>query len=174
LKKNIFEPSIERTDRRRIERALKLSEEKLAEQNLLLEQKNIALREIMNMNREEKEKLEKQVQANVDHLLKPILEKLKGKGTHIAERYTSLLESNLKEITSSFGNDISSAMLSLTQKEIDICNMIRNGFSSKEISDALHISVRTVETHRNTIRKKLQLANKEVNLASYLKFYHRP
>ncbi|MBN1127960.1 MAG: PAS domain S-box protein [Chitinispirillaceae bacterium] len=160
------------TERKKAENALRESEEKLTEQNALLEQKNSALREIMNQNRDEKERITKQVQANVDHLLKPVVEKLKGKGSLLAERYTALLEANLKEITSSFGNDISSKMLSLTQKEIDICNMIKNGFSSKQISEALHISTRTIETHRNSIRKKLAISKKDVNLATYLKFLH--
>lgn len=158
------------TERKKAESALRESEKKLKEQNVLLEQKNAALREIMNQNRDEKERLEKQVQANIDHLLNPVINKLKGKGSLLEERYISLLEANLKEITSSYGNDLSSGMLSLTKKEIDICNMIKNGFSSKQISEALHIATRTIETHRNNIRKKLSILGKEVNLATYLKF----
>lgn len=110
------------------------------------------------------------MQSNVDHLLRPVIEKLKQNGTQTFERYALLLEANLNEITSSFGSDISSRMLSLTQKEIDICNMIKNGFGSKQISEALHISIRTIETHRNSIRKKLDISGKDTNLATYLKF----
>ena len=158
------------TERRKAENALRESEEKLSEQNVLLEQKNTALREILNQNRDEKERIEKQIQANADHLLKPVIEKLKGKGSLLAERYIALLETNLKEITSSFGNEISSMMFSLTQKEIDVCNMIKNGFSSKQFAEAMNISPRTIETHRNNIRKKLAISGKEINLATYLKF----
>ena len=61
-------------------------------------------------------------------------------------------------------------MLSLTQKEITICNMIKNDLSSKQISEALHVSIRTIETHRNSIRKKLNISRKDVNLTTYLKF----
>ena len=158
------------TEHKKAEKALHATEGKLSEQNLLLEQKNVALQELINQNRVEKERIEKQVQANVDHLLKPVVEKLKGKGSQLAKQYTSLLEANLNEITSRFGNDISSKMLRLTQKEIDVCNMIKNGFSSKQISEAMNISTRTVETHRNSIRKKLSLSGKDVNLATYLKY----
>jgi len=157
------------TERKKAEKALHDSEEKLMEQNVLLEQKNTALREIMNQNRDERERIEKQVQANIDHLLKPVIEKLKSKGSLLEERYIKILEANLQEITSSFGNTISSRILSLTQKEIDICNMIKNGFGSKQISEAMHVSPRTIETHRNNIRKKLDISRKEVNLATYLK-----
>ncbi len=158
------------TARKEAENVLRESDEKLTEQNLLLEQKNVALREIMDQNRDEKKRLQTQVQANVENLMMPVIEMLKGKGSLIAEHYTMLLEANLKEITSGFGNTISSKMLSLTQKEIDVCNMIKNGFGSKEISEALFISTRTVETHRNNIRKKLNITGKDVNLATYLKF----
>jgi PAS domain S-box-containing protein len=158
------------TERKTAEKALRESEEKLKEQNILLERKNAALREVIDQNRGEKERLEKQVQANVDNLLKPLVEKLKGKGSLLADRYTALLEENLKEITSTFGSEISSKMLSLTRKEIDICNMIKNGFSSKQASEAMNVSPRTIETHRNSIRKKLKISGKEVNLATYLKF----
>lgn len=161
------------TERKIAEKALRESDEKLKEQNILLEQKNAALREVIDQNRNEKERLEKQVQANVDHLLKPLVEKLKGKGSLIAERYTSLLEENLKEITSTFGNEISSNMLCLTKKEIEVCNMIKHGFSSKQVSEAMNVSTRTIETHRNSVRKKLKISGKEVNLATYLNFYNK-
>jgi PAS domain S-box-containing protein len=157
------------TERKKAENALRQSEEKLMEQNNLLEQKNAALREIMSQHQSEKERIESQVQANVDHLLRPVIEKLKGTGNSLVDRYIELLEAAMNEITSRFGNSISSRMLSLTQREIDICNMIKNGFSSKQISQALHISTRTIETHRNSIRKKLDISGKKVNLATYLK-----
>ncbi len=158
------------TERRKAENVLRESEEKLTEQNLLLVQKNAALREIMDQNRDEKTRLQSQVQANVQNLMSPVIEKIKGMGGEIPARYITLLEENLKEITSSFGSNLSSQMLSLTQKEIDVCNMIKNGFGSKEISEALFISTRTVETHRNNIRKKLKISGKDVNLSTYLKF----
>jgi PAS domain S-box-containing protein len=158
------------TERKKNEKALRENEDKLKEQNILLEQKNAALREIMSQHQNEKERIESQVQANVDRLMKPVIEKLKGTGNPVVERYIELLEADMKEITSRFGNTLSSKMFSLTQREIDICNMIKNGFSSKQISQALNISTRTIETHRNSIRKKLDISGKKVNLATYLKF----
>jgi PAS domain S-box-containing protein len=157
------------TERKKAEKALRESDEKLREQNLLLEQKNIALREIMGQSRDEKERIEKRMQANIDHLLVPVVEKLKGNGDPLTRQYTSLLEANLKEITSGFGAGISSKLVSLTPKEIAICNMVKNGYSTKQISEALHSSARTIETHRNSIRKKLDISGKEINLTTYLK-----
>ena len=158
------------TERKRAERVLRETEEKLVQQNLLLERKNVALSEIMIQIREERSRLESQVQANVENLVMPVLKKLMAEGGPVAVRYAAIIEANLNEITSGFGNTISSRMLGLTQKEIDVCNMIRNGLGSKQISDSLGIATRTVETHRNNIRKKFGIAGKNVNLAAYLKY----
>mgnify|MGYP002628304837 CR=1 FL=1 len=47
----------------------------------------------------------------------------------------------------------------LTIKEIEIVKNIANGMTSKEIAEKSFISVRTVETHRHNILKKLNLQN---------------
>ncbi len=48
---------------------------------------------------------------------------------------------------------------SLTEREIQIINHIREGLSSKEIASRLEISLKTVEVHRHNILKKLKLKN---------------
>lgn len=48
---------------------------------------------------------------------------------------------------------------SLTEREIQIINYIKQGNSSKEIATALNISLKTVEVHRHNILKKLKLKN---------------
>jgi len=57
----------------------------------------------------------------------------------------------------------------LSPREGEICNMIRNGMSSKEIAGALDISLHTVLKQRQRIRKKLGISNDQANLASYLR-----
>jgi DNA-binding CsgD family transcriptional regulator len=53
--------------------------------------------------------------------------------------------------------------------ELRVAVMIKKGFSSEEIARLLHISPHTVKTHRKSIRRKLNLKNANINLASYLK-----
>jgi DNA-binding NarL/FixJ family response regulator len=48
---------------------------------------------------------------------------------------------------------------SLTEREMDVINLIRQGNSSKDISMKLEISIKTVEVHRHNILKKLKLKN---------------
>ena len=47
----------------------------------------------------------------------------------------------------------------LSQRELDIIHLIKDGLSSKEIAAKLDISLKTVEVHRYNILKKLNLKN---------------
>ena len=47
----------------------------------------------------------------------------------------------------------------LTEREMQIINFIKQGSSSKEIASKLAISLKTVEVHRHNILKKLKLKN---------------
>jgi len=48
---------------------------------------------------------------------------------------------------------------SVTEREMEIINLIKKGNSSREISNTLNISLKTVEVHRHNILKKLKLKN---------------
>jgi DNA-binding NarL/FixJ family response regulator len=48
---------------------------------------------------------------------------------------------------------------SLTDRELEIFTMIGNAVSTRKISQQLHLSVKTVETHRERIKHKLSLSN---------------
>ena len=52
--------------------------------------------------------------------------------------------------------DTLSAINSLTEREMDVVNLIVQGSQSKDISTKLNISIKTVEVHRHNIFKKLK------------------
>lgn len=56
----------------------------------------------------------------------------------------------------------------LTGREIEICNMICSGISTKGIANAMGISATTVDTHRVNVRRKLGFTNSQKNLATCL------
>jgi len=58
----------------------------------------------------------------------------------------------------------------LTPTEVNICNLIRNGLQTKEIARMRGVSTATIKRHREHIRRKLKIANSDVNLATYLQF----
>ena len=55
----------------------------------------------------------------------------------------------------------------LTEREIEIIKLIKNGSTNKEIAESLFLSPRTVETHRARILKKLDLKN-SLSLVKYI------
>jgi len=156
------------TERRKAERALKKSRQILNEQKKILEQKNVALREILEQIGFEKKQIKDNVIKNVDELLIPIIRKMKTRATGQMIVYVDLLEQNLEELASAFGKKISRAELKLTPREIEICSLIKNGLTSKELAGILHISVKTIERHRESIRKKFDIQHKQINLFTFL------
>jgi len=134
-----------------------------------IEDKNIALREILEQIQFEKKKIQDNIFSNVEQILLPAIKKLRRKGSPLDKKSIDVLENNLKELTSSFGSRVSDKRIKLSPREIEIANLIKNGLSSKEICETLNIAFKTIETHRNRIRKKLDIINKNVNLTTMLK-----
>ena len=65
-------------------------------------------------------------------------------------------------------NDQYSLVNSLTKREIEVVQNVKKGFSSREIALHLDVGVKTVETHRHNILKKLRLPNS----ASLINFFN--
>lgn len=154
------------TERKQAEARLLESEAQLLQQKAALEQKNIALREIIKQVDVEKDIIKEDIALNIENTLLPLISSLKPADN--TSKYRDLLTHHLKDLASSFGRKINEKGLELTPKEVEICNMIKGGLASKEIGGLLFISDLTVEKHRRNIRRKLGLANKKINLASYL------
>ncbi len=134
-----------------------------------LEEINIAMKVLLKKREDDKKDIEGNILTNVRKLIDPYFDKIrKTKLDSQQKAFLSLMESNLQEITSQFTRKISLRELNLTPTEIQIANMIRHGNSSKEIAGILNISVKTVDTHRRNIRKKIGLNQKRANLRSYL------
>ncbi|MFC1510529.1 PAS domain S-box protein [Candidatus Omnitrophota bacterium] len=153
-------------EHKQTEAKLRDSEEELREQKNVLEKKNIAMQEIIAQIEIEKNKLKSDIDLNVKVFLLPALDKLKLKGA--TKKYIDLIKDQLTNLTSSFGREITDKSIKLTAREIEICNFIKGGLSSKEIAKMLNLSPQTIEKHRKNIRKKMGLSHKEINLASYL------
>jgi PAS domain S-box-containing protein len=157
------------TAHKKAEEALKQREQELETKTHNLEEANIALKVLLKKREEDKTELEEKILLNIKELVIPYLEKLKkNRLDEKQEAYISILESNLKDITSSFSHRLSSKFLNFTPTEIQIANLLRQGKTSKETAELLNSSPKSVAFHRENIRKKLGLTNKKINLKSYL------
>ena len=151
-----------------VNKELKESEERLREQKDALEEKNVALREILEQLGVEKKKFKDDVVTNIENLVLPILHKLENEEGRFKREYLDLIKRNLKELATSFGSKLSEPRLKLSPREIEVCDMIKMGMSSKEIAKLLRISPRTVERHRDNIRRKFGIIKSQINLSSFL------
>lgn len=153
--------------RRGAEAALKKSCMDLAKGKDLLADKDVALREALNAMEVEKNKLKDEITVNANKIVLPILKRMKLRGG-ATRKQLDLLEKSLGALISSFGRRLTERKLKLTPKELEISNMVRSGLATKEISCLMNVSSLTINKHRNNIRRKLGLANKGINLTSFL------
>jgi len=162
------------TERKKVEKELREREAELERQNMNLEEANIALKVLLKKRDKDRKDLEENVLFNMKELAEPILKKLKATQLDPSQAaYLNVLESNLKEIVSSFPSGLSSRYLNLTPTEIQVANLIRRGEGTKEIARLLNSTIRAIEFHRNNIRKKLGLKNKKTNLRTHLIGIHQ-
>jgi DNA-binding NarL/FixJ family response regulator len=82
--------------------------------------------------------------------------------------YFDLLKKNLDDMISPFVEKNQMFMSKLSPIEIQISNMIKHGLSTKAVARIRGISPATVSRHRENIRRKLNLTDNKINLASYL------
>jgi DNA-binding CsgD family transcriptional regulator/FtsZ-binding cell division protein ZapB len=156
--------------------AMRISaEEELQEKNRQLtlertaiQETNQALRAVMARIEEEKQEIYKNIQANVDKVVMPILNALMLELPKIHRNYVELVKTQLDEITSPFIKKLSHQFHSLTPTEVEICNLIRNGLRTKEIAEMRKVSLATINRHREHIRRKLKITHSDVNLTTYL------
>jgi DNA-binding NarL/FixJ family response regulator len=160
-------------ERKRSDQALRKREEDLELKKNSLEETNTALRVLLKRREEDKTEIEEKVLSNVKELVIPYLEKLKKKDLGARDNaYLDVLESNLNDITSSFSVKLTSKYHNLTPTEIKIANLIKHGNTTKEVAELLALSCKTIETHRENIRKKLGITNKKTNLRTHLLTLH--
>ncbi|MCL6217428.1 response regulator [Zunongwangia pacifica] len=85
---------------------------------------------------------------HTNELIEAIRKVMNGEIAFYEEKTKAI--SNIKVWTSDF---------KLTNRELEILQLIKNGKSTKEISEILHRSQFTIETHRKNMIRKLNLKN---------------
>jgi DNA-binding NarL/FixJ family response regulator len=159
----------ERKERKMAEEELKKREQALELKSRSLEEANTALKVLLQHREEDKATLEEQVLTNVRKLVLPYLENLKH--LHLNEKQAAqvkIAEENLKKIVSSFLHHLTSSYLELTPREIQVANLVKEGKTTKEMTEILNISATAVDFHRKNLRSKFGIKNKKTNLMAFL------
>lgn len=144
------------------------AEQLLQAEKTALARANIALQEVLARVEEQKREIGLRVETNIHKVIMPILYDLESRASADERGYVGLLKRHLEEIASPFSSNLSKKFMALSPTEIQLCNMIRSGLSSKEIAQIRHISPATVSRHRESIRRKLGITNKGDNLTTFL------
>lgn len=142
--------------------------EQIQSQAASLEQKNAALKELLNQIIVEKKEVETRIYQNLDKLVMPKIKRLRSRADDDLRGQIELIEKDIKNIASAFGKKISASQRGLSAREIEVCDMIRSGLKNKAIARSLRLSIETIKTMRKTIRRKLKLRHKQVNLKTHL------
>lgn len=158
--------------RMRMEDELRNAYAELQVERKALQESNAALRTVLSRIEDEKGAIKEAIMANVDKIIMPILHALESEVEPERKGYIRLLTRNLEEITSPLVNRLSRRFLKLTPAELKTCNMIRMGLSTKEIADIRHVSPATVSRQRESIRQKLAITGRNVNLVTFLQTFN--
>ena len=146
------------------ERGLQASQKRLSEEKEKLEQKNIALQEVLGHVEAEKSKIQDGVAAHIEAWVLPALDRLAEDKDNPS--LMAMLRRSLEDLSAPPGRESSAGTVKLTAKEREVYRLVRGGMSSKEISRILKCSFQTVEKHRKNIRKKLGIVGEGVYLGS--------
>jgi len=154
---------------KKTEAMLRTREQELIREKSNLEEVNTALKVLLRKREEDIEEVKGRLNLNLKKLVMPYVERIDTDS--LDEQHAMLLNiitSNLADITSEFSQKLGTRYADLSNMEIQIAHLIREGKSSKEIAHVFNISERTVEFHRANIRKKLGMKGNNVNLQAYL------
>lgn len=84
------------------------------------------------------------------------LRRVLGGGIYLSDRVSGHL---LELLTGQRKTEKPGSLERLTDRELEVLQLIGRGMRTRRIADQLHVSVRTVDAHRAHIKDKLQLAD---------------
>lgn len=155
--------------RRDAEKSLQKKTDDLKERTKAVAEVNTALRVLLKQREADRQELEEKVLCNIKDLVMPNLTQLAARKLGSTEKtLLKIIETNLEDITSPLVRHMSLAFARLSPNETQVANLVRQGKTTKEIAELMGVATSTVDSCRNSIREKLGLRNKGVNLKSYL------
>lgn len=154
-----------------------LLEKGLRRKRAEVEGMSLALRNVVRSLEKEKDKIREDVIQEIRTDVLPVLERMARENSpDLRKMLKQMIETRVDELSSgaasrgarSAFDDSSHLLLKLTQREIEICKLIRMGSSTKDVAELLNTSFDTIQTHRKNIRRKLGLKGRKVSLFSFL------
>jgi PAS domain S-box-containing protein len=157
------------TDIKLTEKRLRETAGRLAEEHKEVIRKNVALNEVLKHLEQEKTVFRHEVSANLENLLRPLIAELESGPERLTPEVVDKIRVGLQRVLGEEIDDFQNNLAKLTPRELDVCELVKKGRSTKEIANELHVSPETIRKHRQAIRKKLQIDRRGLSLAAYLR-----
>lgn len=145
---------------------IKENEIALIEKNQQWMNLNTTLNVLLDKRANDQKEIEDETTLRIYGQISPLIERIKSLADNpLILQYANKIEDSILKGSSGsakFYNHLLSPM------EGVVVDAIKSGLSSKEIAHELNISKSTVDSHRNSIRKKLGIKNSGQNLKSFL------
>lgn len=165
----ITDISKQKKEKNMLELRVKQRTRELENKTKSLEEVNTALRVLLQKREEDKTLLEERMLLNVRELVIPYIERIREAQLNDRQQgCLSIMESTLNDIVSPFLHRLSLEFLNLTPSEIQVANLVKFGKTTKEIAHILNLSGKTIEFYRKSVRKKVGITNKQINLRTFL------
>lgn len=155
----------QRSEQKVLEQALQQQRFEVRARANDLEEINTAMRVLLNQREQDKQALETEIYASIEHLLQPWLRKLESSGLS-AEQLDYL--NGIREQLGAVRHPKNTSLARLTPTERQVAVAIGHGLSSKAIARRMHLEKSTIDFHRRNIREKLGLARSSVTLKQFL------
>jgi len=84
------------------------------------------------------------------------IRKVLGGGIYLSEKMSSRL---LSKLTGNREGKDALSTDSLSDRELEVFELIGQGMQTRQIAEKLHLSIKTIDTHRENIKRKLKLGN---------------
>lgn len=97
------------------------------------------------------------IKSETSDELRNTIESVIQGNNYVSRKAQDVILNSMKQLTSRGRS--SSETANITQREIEILRYITQGFTSQEMAEKLFISIRTVETHRANLMRKLGVKN---------------
>ncbi|MEN8188902.1 MAG: CBS domain-containing protein [Thermodesulfobacteriota bacterium] len=134
-----------------------------------VEDANIALKVMLDEHTKTRENIEEKISIRLKEFVNPYLDILRATSLSSQQREAvNIISGHIESITQTFSHKARKMVLGLSPRETMIADLVYQGKTSKQISELLTIGLRTVETYRNNLRKKLGINNKKISLRTYL------
>lgn len=94
-------------------------------------------------------------QEAIEKMMEAIRKVLRGE-LYVSERVSASI---VRKFVDGKAESVSSPEELLSDREMEVFQLIGQGFTTRQIADQLHVSVKTVESYRANIKEKLSLKN---------------